>query len=151
MALLLWFRTRRMRKEAAAAMAEAFRALMEQFAALLEDFRAGKLTAPTMPEVQDTPPQRAEANPRAASPRAWRRAPARRLNSETDHCGAGREAQRSCQATNAWMIAALPPSRVDPRVNEPEDGNAETKSFEISKNRGFGGGVGAANSLRYRN
>jgi hypothetical protein len=46
MALLLWIRTRRVRKEAAAAMAEAFQALMQQFTVLLEDFRAGKLTAP---------------------------------------------------------------------------------------------------------
>jgi hypothetical protein len=47
MALLLWIRTRRMRKEAAAAMAEAFQALIQQFAVLLEDFRAGKLPAAT--------------------------------------------------------------------------------------------------------
>jgi hypothetical protein len=62
MALLLWIRTRRMRKEAAAAMAEAFRALMEQFAVLLEDFRAGKLPASAAPEVSEAE-QVAEVKP----------------------------------------------------------------------------------------
>ena len=63
MALLLWIRTRRMRKEAAAAVAEAFQALMEQFAVLLEDFRAGKLPPPNAPEAGESR-QAAEAKPR---------------------------------------------------------------------------------------
>lgn len=53
MALLLWISTRRMRKEAAAAMEQAFRALMEQFALLLEEYRAGKLSAQNATEVED--------------------------------------------------------------------------------------------------
>ena len=63
MALLLWFRTRRMRKEAAAAMAEAFQALIGQLVVLLEDFRAGKLPPPNAPEVGEAR-QAAEVKPR---------------------------------------------------------------------------------------
>jgi hypothetical protein len=43
MALLFWLRTRRMRKEAAAAMAEAFRALMEQFASAAGGLPGGEV------------------------------------------------------------------------------------------------------------
>jgi hypothetical protein len=63
MALLLWIRTRRMRKEAAAAMAEALRALMQEFTVLLEQFREGKLLPPVTPEVGEAR-QAAEAKPR---------------------------------------------------------------------------------------
>ena len=45
LALLMWIRTRRLRKEAAA-FAEHFRVLMEQLLALLEAYQAGKLPAP---------------------------------------------------------------------------------------------------------
>jgi len=53
MALLMWIRTRRMRKEAAAMMEQALRALMEQFAVLLDEYRAGKLNAQDATVVQD--------------------------------------------------------------------------------------------------
>ena len=59
--LLLWMRTRRMRREREAAL-EQFKALLEQFLALLEDFRAGKLSAPTAQQVGEVAslPRRAE-------------------------------------------------------------------------------------------
>jgi hypothetical protein len=44
MALLMWMRTRRMRKEIEVA-AKHFAAMMEQLLVLLEDYRAGKLPA----------------------------------------------------------------------------------------------------------
>jgi len=65
LALLMWMRTRRMRKEREEALAQ-FRVLIEEFLALLEDFRAGKL-APATAEP-DTPPGRPPAQA-AATPR----------------------------------------------------------------------------------
>jgi hypothetical protein len=53
MALLMWIQARRMRKEAAAMMEQAFRALIEQFAVLLEEYRAGKLNAQNATQVED--------------------------------------------------------------------------------------------------
>jgi hypothetical protein len=47
-ALLVWIRTWRMRRERAM-MLEQFKALLEQFLVLLEDFRAGKLSEPNAP------------------------------------------------------------------------------------------------------
>jgi hypothetical protein len=52
MALLVWMRTRRMRREAAA-MLEQFKALIERLLALLEEHRAGKLTAANAPQVSE--------------------------------------------------------------------------------------------------
>ena len=49
MALLMWFRTRRERQEAAMAMA-AVQGLLEAFIGLIEDFRAGKLVAQDAPD-----------------------------------------------------------------------------------------------------
>ena len=52
MALLAWLRTRRQRREAAAALAE-FKALTEAFLLLVEQFRAGKLAAQEAPDGDD--------------------------------------------------------------------------------------------------
>jgi hypothetical protein len=54
-ALLHWIRTRRMLREAVAAL-EHFKALMEQLLVLLEDFRAGKLNGPDAPPAQQIIP-----------------------------------------------------------------------------------------------
>jgi hypothetical protein len=59
-ALLIWIRTRRLRKEAEAWL-EQFRVLMEQLVVLLEQFRAGTLNAANAPPVREA----AEATPRA--------------------------------------------------------------------------------------
>jgi hypothetical protein len=61
MAPLFWLRARRMRREAEAA-AKQFVVMMEQFLVLLKDFRAGKLTAPAAPEL-DEAWEAAEAEP----------------------------------------------------------------------------------------
>jgi hypothetical protein len=66
MTLLLWLRTRWMRREIEAA-ATQFVRLMEQFLALLEDYRAGKLPAPPTPEVGEAR-EAAEAKPGRTEP-----------------------------------------------------------------------------------
>jgi hypothetical protein len=52
MALLVWIRTRLMRKEIEAA-AKHFATLVEQLLVLLEDYRAGKLTAQNAPPLHE--------------------------------------------------------------------------------------------------
>ncbi|MGA8865298.1 MAG: hypothetical protein WB444_15975, partial [Gallionella sp.] len=71
-ALLMWFRTRRLRKEAAA-FAEQFRGLMEQLLALVQAYEAGKLPAPNpLPAAHPSPrpsPSRGEGVEAAARAR----------------------------------------------------------------------------------
>jgi hypothetical protein len=55
LALLLWIRTWRERREAAMVL-EQFKALTEAFLVLLEDFRAGKLAAAATAEVHAAEP-----------------------------------------------------------------------------------------------
>jgi hypothetical protein len=54
LALLTWMRTRRERREAAAAM-QAVQGLLEAFLGLLEDFRAGRLAAENRAQVDEEP------------------------------------------------------------------------------------------------
>jgi hypothetical protein len=81
MALLVWIRTWRMRRERAM-MLEQFKALLEQFLVLLEDFRAGKLSGRDAPPVLEAPEQ-AEAKPRVTSARPRQIAPVRQPTAET--------------------------------------------------------------------
>jgi hypothetical protein len=80
-ALLVWIRTRRMRKEIEAA-AKHFATMMEQLLVLLEEYRAGKLTAQNAPDVCEEL-EAAEANPRPTPARPQQTASMRRPVAET--------------------------------------------------------------------
>ena len=102
MALLMWIRTRRARKEAAMAL-EQFKALMEQLLVLLEDFRAGKLNAPATPEAHEPLHSSASSAARTLDRRERR------------------GTQRLRQAPDAETMADLPPAQPSPRSSRRHD------------------------------
>ena len=69
LALLMWIRTRRERKEAEAAL-EQVKALLQAFVALLEELQAGKAADAPTPEVDGTREERVEAEVLALVPEA---------------------------------------------------------------------------------
>ena len=147
LALLVWFRTRRMRREAEAA-AKQFVALIEQLVVLLEQFRAGKLPPPPTPEVGEAR-EAAEAKPGRTKPFplrfAEREGPAKRegevysprrtlpeAGEPVPNCGLRRRSATSASRRSAPVCApprpapssrdGVTPRVLAPRARPPPDG-----------------------------